>query len=112
MGDGNLLLYLNLCGELFYIVAHRMKSQGVGEELQQKVFNDLSLSICGAEAINDLLRGRWKVVTMSFSEVRKIMSRIVHSSIMKINEYSMERVSHSVLPCTCRNLDELLCNTC
>ena len=92
MGDANLLLYLNLSGELFYIVAHRMKSQDIPLDLQQKVFNDLSLAICTPETINDLLGGNLKLILSTFDEVRAKMSTIVHTTIMKINEYSMERV--------------------
>ena len=92
MGDENLLLYLNLTGELFYIVAHRMKSQRVKVELAKKVFNDLGLAICSPSRLQALISGDISLVTMKFDQVKALMDQIAHCSIMTVNQYSLEKV--------------------
>jgi len=97
MKNANLLLYINLSGEVFYIISHRMKSQKVSEELQRRVYNDLSMCICHPTIIQNILKGSLQTLELSLADVRVLMDRIVHSSIMTVNAYSMEKVSQTKL---------------
>lgn len=95
LGDENLLFYVNLAGEVFYIVVHRMKSQSIRTDLQKRVFDDLILVICNPQMLQDLLNGTIKLIpNYSLTELKMMLSQIVHSSIMNINDYSMEKVSN------------------
>jgi hypothetical protein len=93
MQNPSLLLYINLSGEVFYIIAHRMKSQKVADDLQQRVYNDLATCICHPTVIQNILKGSLQTLELSLADVRILMDRIVHSSIMTVNAYSMEKVS-------------------
>lgn len=92
MRNANLLLYLNLAGEVFYIIVHRMKSQKVKEEHQERVRNDISVAICHTTVIQNLLKGSLQILNLKLADVRILMDRIVHSSIMTVNAFSMEKV--------------------
>lgn len=93
MKNVNLLLYLNLAGEVFYIIVHRMKSQKVKEEHQERVRNDIAVAICHTTVIQNLLKGSLQILNLKLSDVRILMDRIVHSSIMTVNSFSMEKVT-------------------
>jgi len=92
MQNANLLLYVNLSGEVFYIIAHRMRSQKVTDELQLKVYNDLTVAICHPTVVQNLIKGSLELLELNLADVRTLMDRIVHSSIMTVNAFSMEKV--------------------
>jgi len=92
MGEANLLLYMNLTGETYYIIVHRMKCQKIREDLQQRVYNDLGASICQPSVIQSVLNGTLNLFEKQFSDLKSMIDRIVHSSIMSVNEFSMEKV--------------------
>ncbi|CAG7729131.1 unnamed protein product [Allacma fusca] len=100
MGDENLLLYLNLTGELFYIVAHRMKSQRVKVDLAKKVFNDLGLAICSPSRLQALISGDIHLVSLKFDQLKALMDQIAHCSIMTVNQYSLEKLFELVMIAT------------
>lgn len=74
--DANLLFYTNLSGEVFYIISHRMKSQGVKIELQQRVYNDLAICICHPVVVQNLLKGALRLLEMSMTDIRTLMDRV------------------------------------
>ncbi len=67
--DANLLFYINLSGEVFYIISHRMKSQSVKSDLQQRVYNDLAVCICHPVVIQNLLKGSLQLLEMSMTGI-------------------------------------------
>jgi len=90
--DENLLLYVNMSGELFYIVVHRMECQGIESQLQATVAHQLILGICSPEVVNDVSEGRLRICDQHFDVMRTMVKELVDSTIMKINDYSMEKV--------------------
>lgn len=70
-----------------------MKSQSVKLELQQRVYNDLAISVCHPVVVQNLVKGKLQILEMNMMDIRTLIDRMVHSSIMTVNAYSMEKVS-------------------
>lgn len=69
-----------------------MKSQKVKDEHQERVCNDIAVAICHTTVIQNLLKGSLQILNLKLTDVRILMDRIVHSSIMTVNAFSMEKV--------------------
>lgn len=74
-----------------------MRSQGIEHNLQSTVTNQLSLGICSPEIVNDILKGQLRISTASFDVMRNLLKDVIDGTIMKISDFSMEKVKSEFL---------------
>ena len=82
-------LILNLGGEMVYILDQRLRSQDIANERAQKVLQDIINSMLSARFIQELFRPQAMYTMVS---TRQIFEKLAHSSIMKLNTTSMQKL--------------------
>jgi hypothetical protein len=103
------LLIINMGGEMLYILEQRLQAQEIVEEKSLRG-SDLGLQVlCGVGSHPNLCTVLQDVISTMFSEkfigelfkpqriysnssTRQIFDRLAHSSIMRLNESSMDKV--------------------
>lgn len=110
MPMGNLyampLLIINLGGEMLYILQQRLSAQNVAKTRSRKVLQDVLRTMYSNTFISELFKPQ---EMYSNSSTRQIFNKLAHSSIMRINETSMEKlydlmtmgVKYQFLCCNC-----------
>lgn len=83
------LIFLSLGGEMFYILNQRLHAQNIGEEKSTKVLQDLALMMFSPEFIDELFRSK---EIYNIASVKQIFDKIAHSSIIRLNSTSMEKL--------------------
>lgn len=84
------LLILNMGGEMMYILDQRLRAQQVEGLKATKVLNDVSKALFSEDFIIKLFEPQ-KICSLSF--IRHLFEKVVHCSIMKLNETSMSKVN-------------------
>ena len=82
-------IILNMGGEMIYILDQRLKAQFVEPAKATKVLNDVTKSLFSDEFIIKLFEPQ-KIFSMAFT--KHLFEKVVHCSIMKLNETSMSKV--------------------
>lgn len=80
---------LNMGGEMIYILDQRLKAQNVEPSKAIKVLNDVTNSLFSEDFVIKLFEPQ-KVFSLSFT--KHLFEKVVHCSIMKLNETSMSKV--------------------
>ncbi|CAK9254384.1 unnamed protein product, partial [Sphagnum jensenii] len=81
-------LYLNMSGEMIYIVEQRLTAQRIDRTKANKVLNDILMAIFSPKMIAEVFK-RQQLLTVTI--VRQMFEKLAHSSIMKLNELSMNK---------------------
>ncbi|GMH82553.1 hypothetical protein TrVE_jg5072 [Triparma verrucosa] len=98
------LLCLNMGVEMLYILSQRLSAQNVKQAKSQKVLQDVIRTMFSGTFITELFRPQEMYTS---SSTRQIFNKLAHSSIMRINETSMDKlydlmtmgVKHQFLKC-------------
>jgi len=90
---GNLMtmpvLIVNMGGEMVYILAQRLQAQKIPEAQGQKVLCDVVRTMYYPRFIEELFKPQ---EIYSLQSTRQIFDRLAHSSIMRLNESSMDKL--------------------
>jgi len=90
MGEGVMpMLLLNMGGEMLYILEQRLQAQAVGAEKSARVLQDVVRTMYNTKFIAELFRCQQ---IYSMQATRQIFDRLAHSSIMRLNESSMDKL--------------------
>ena len=83
------LLMLNLGTEMIYILAHRLDAQKVGDVKSARVLGDVAMAIFHKDFLEELFRPQ---EMYSRHSARSIFDKLAHSSIMRLNKTSMDKL--------------------
>ncbi|PVD29279.1 hypothetical protein C0Q70_11876 [Pomacea canaliculata] len=83
------LLFLNLGGEMMYILDQRLRAQNVAEEKAQKVLNDIVATMFNKRFMDELFKPQ---LLYSKKAMRTVFDRLAHASIMRLNAASMDKL--------------------
>ncbi|XP_061111524.1 protein OSCP1a [Conger conger] len=83
------LLFINLGGEMLYILDQRLQAQNIPIDKAKKVMNDIITTMFNKTFMEELLKPQ-KVY--SNKALRTVFERLAHSSIMRLNHASMDKL--------------------
>jgi hypothetical protein len=83
------LLIINMGGEMLYILEQRLKAQNIPEDKGLRVHQDVMSTMFSDKFVTELFKSQ-KIY--SNSSTRLIFDRLAHSSIMRLNESSMNKL--------------------
>ncbi|RWS26593.1 protein OSCP1-like protein, partial [Leptotrombidium deliense] len=83
------LLYLNLGGEMMYIIEQRLNAQNICRVKSERVINDILTAMFDVPFVVSLFS---KQLLKDREYVNHMFHRIAHSSIMKLNDQSMAKL--------------------
>lgn len=82
-------LVLNLGSEMIYILDQRLRSQDIPPDRKLRVLRDITQSMFSQKFLSELFRPQ---AMYSMVSTRQIFQKLAHSSIMKLNETSMQKL--------------------
>jgi len=83
------LLIVNMGGEMVYILEQRLQAQKIPELKGQKVLSDVVRTMYYPRFVEELFKPQ---EVYSIQSTRQIFDRLAHSSIMRLNESSMDKL--------------------
>ena len=83
------LLIINMGGEMAYILQQRLVAQKIPESKSFKVLHDVIRTMYNKKFITALFKPQPVYTSKS---VRQVFDRLAHSSIMRLNENSMDKL--------------------
>jgi len=83
------VLIVNMGGEMVYILAQRLQAQNIPDSKGQKVLCDVVRTMYYPRFIDELFKPQ---EIYSLQSTRQIFDRLAHSSIMRLNESSMDKL--------------------
>merc|ERR1711971_1063063 len=83
------MLIINMGGEMVYILEQRLQAQNVPVDKAKRVLQDVIRTMYNPKFIAELFRSQ-EVYTVH--STRQIFDRLAHSSIMRLNESSMDKL--------------------
>ena len=83
------ILIVNMGGEMVYILAQRLQAQNVPPDKSRRVLQDVIRTMYNKMFIEELFRPQ---DVYSMHSTRQIFDRLAHSSIMRLNESSMDKL--------------------
>ncbi|VDK85476.1 unnamed protein product [Onchocerca ochengi] len=83
------LLFLNMGSEMVYIVQQRLKAQMVSKEKATQVLRDILHILFSTKFLKELFKPQY---ICSRQIMRIFFEKLVHSSIMRLNEASMDKL--------------------
>ncbi|KAF7495630.1 Protein OSCP1 [Sarcoptes scabiei] len=83
------ILYFNMAGEMIYIIDQRLRAQNISQSRSIRVLNDIVLSVFNSKLIDEVFKPHNSI---TFSVLKTIFEKLVHSSIMRLNELSMNKL--------------------
>jgi len=100
------LIMLNMGTEMVYILDQRLVAQKIAPDKRDKVLIDVVSTMFSKTFIKELLRPQ---CVYSNAETRQIFDKLVHSSIMRLNTQSMDKLydlmtmgfKYQMLSCSC-----------
>ena len=100
------LIVINMGAEMLYILAHRLDAQKIGETKSVRVLEDVVRTMFDPAFVEELFRPH---DTYSRSSTRGIFDKLAHSSIMRLNKNSMDKLydlmtmgfKYQILQCVC-----------
>lgn len=99
------ILIINMGGEMVYILHQRLRAQSVNIDKERKVLKDVMMSMFSPIFIDELFKPQ---CMYSLQSTKQIFEKLAHSSIMRLNTSSMEKlfdlmsmgVKYQLLCCT------------
>lgn len=100
------LLVLNMGGEMIYILNQRLQAQNIPPEKARKVLGDVVRTMYTPVFLDELFKPQ-EIYTVA--STKQIFDKLAHSSIMRLNKTSMDKlfdlmtmgVKHQLLSCKC-----------
>ncbi|XP_054148535.1 protein OSCP1 isoform X2 [Melozone crissalis] len=83
------LLFLNLGGEMLYILDQRLRAQSIPGEKARKVMNDIISTMFNRKFMEELFKPQ---DLYSKKALRTVYDRLAHASIMRLNQASMDKL--------------------
>ncbi|BFZ24996.1 hypothetical protein BsWGS_28035 [Bradybaena similaris] len=83
------LLFINLGGEMIYILDQRLRAQNIVEEKSRKVLHDIIATMFNQRFIDELFKPQ---PLYSKKAMRTVFDRLAHASIMRLNAASMDKL--------------------
>eukprot|EP00736_Rhodelphis_marinus_P014211 Rmarinus@m.6252 len=83
------LLVLNMGGEMIYILEQRLRAQSIALDKRRKVLHDVIRTMFDPRFIEELFKPQ---DLYSVHMTRDVFNKLAHSSIMKLNEASMDKL--------------------
>lgn len=83
------LIVLNMGAEMVYILEQRLKAQSISGEKSKRVLADVLRTMFSNKFVVELMRSQEAYTSRS---TRQIFDRLAHSSIMKLNKTSMDKL--------------------
>lgn len=83
------ILYFNMAGEMIYIIDQRLTAQSVEQEKAHKVLNDITQAMFNGKLVSEVFKPHNSI---TFALLRSIFEKLAHSSIMRLNEQSMNKL--------------------
>jgi len=83
------VLFFNLGGEMLYILDQRLQAQKISSEKCAKVINDIIRTMIASSFVEELFKHQ---VIYSRRAMRAVFDRLAHSSIMRLNTNSMDKL--------------------
>ncbi|XP_076445795.1 protein OSCP1-like [Babylonia areolata] len=83
------LLFINLGGEMMYILDQRLRAQSIPQEKAQKVLNDIVATMFNKRFMEELFKPQ---PLYSKKAMRTVFDRLAHASIMRLNAASMDKL--------------------
>ncbi|XP_014114070.1 PREDICTED: protein OSCP1 isoform X3 [Pseudopodoces humilis] len=83
------LLFLNLGGEMLYILDQRLRAQSIPGEKARKVMNDIITTMFNKKFMEELFKPQ---DLYSKKALRTVYDRLAHASIMRLNQASMDKL--------------------
>ncbi|XP_040572798.1 protein OSCP1 [Lepeophtheirus salmonis] len=84
------ILFINLGGEMMYIVNQRLIAQEVPPDRSLKVLNDIAGTMFNRKFIEEIFINHQSLYNKEI--LRTMFEKLVHASIMRLNENSMEKL--------------------
>ena len=82
-------IILVLGGEMIYILDQRLRSQNIAKDRSQKVMQDIVKTMFSKKFMDEVFRPQGMY---TYNETKQIFIRLAHSSIMRLNESSMQKL--------------------
>ena len=100
------LIVLNMGGEMTYILNQRLQAQSVQDEKARKVLQDVVRAMYSPIFIDELFKPQSMYST---SSTKQIFEKLAHSSIMRLNKSSMDKLydlmcmgfKYQIISCNC-----------
>ncbi|XP_050182587.1 protein OSCP1 isoform X3 [Myiozetetes cayanensis] len=83
------LLFLNLGGEMLYILDQRLRAQSIPGDKARKVMNDIISTMFNRKFMEELFKPQ---ELYSKKALRTVYDRLAHASIMRLNQASMDKL--------------------
>uniref|UniRef100_A0A7N8YIT0 Organic solute carrier partner 1a n=1 Tax=Mastacembelus armatus TaxID=205130 RepID=A0A7N8YIT0_9TELE len=83
------LVFINLGGEMLYILDQRLQAQNTSEDNTEKVLNDIARTLFSKVFMDELLKPQQ---LYSHRTLKTVLTRLAHASIMRLNPASMDRL--------------------
>ncbi|KAM7373468.1 hypothetical protein PAMP_008316 [Pampus punctatissimus] len=83
------LVFINLGGEMLYILDQRLRAHNTSEDNSEKVMNDIVGTMFSKAFMDELLKPQQ---LYSHRTLKTVLTRLAHASIMRLNPASMDRL--------------------
>ncbi|KAF0686613.1 Aste57867_21585 [Aphanomyces stellatus] len=83
------MLLINMGGEMLYVLDQRLKAQNIAGDKSVKVLVDVVKTMYNTKFISELFKPHHMYTNLS---TRQIFDRLAHSSIMRLNQSSMDKL--------------------
>uniref|UniRef100_A0A3Q3MRA4 Organic solute carrier partner 1a n=1 Tax=Labrus bergylta TaxID=56723 RepID=A0A3Q3MRA4_9LABR len=83
------LVFINLGGEMLYILDQRLQAHNTSEDNSEKVMNDIVGTMFNKGFMDELLKPQQ---LYSHRTLKTVLTRLAHASIMRLNPASMDRL--------------------
>ncbi|XP_062889764.1 protein OSCP1 isoform X1 [Mobula hypostoma] len=83
------LLFINLGGEMLYILDQRLRAQNIPNDKAKKVMNDIVSTMFNKKFMEELFKPQ---ELYSKKALRTVFDRLAHASIMRLNQASMDKL--------------------
>ena len=88
------ILYLNLCGEMLYIIDQRLIDTNTPHDTQLKVCNDILQVAFNRKFINEIFTNHQPLYSKTV--MKAMFERLARASTIRVNAESLDRVSESL----------------
>lgn len=83
------LIFLNLCGEMLYVILQRLDAQNISPEKTSKVIQDILSTMLNDQFLEELFKPQKMYTRLA---MQSVFEKLVHSSIMRLNSNSMNKL--------------------
>ncbi|XP_055929795.1 protein OSCP1-like [Argiope bruennichi] len=83
------IIFINLSGEMIYVIQQRLEAQNISEDKSRKVIQDIISTMLNDQFIKELFEPQHMY---SRSAMQSVFEKLVHSSIMRLNSNSMSKL--------------------